>query len=109
MLFSLNYRRIISSLRIQLSRSKTEQDWVLLILEGPNSAHPRSLSSWALTVMDHLDGKYPTSSLTLWRLVVNSAPLIKYLRHQNRKAKVNQLHPGNEQNFTDSSGNYLFM
>lgn len=94
-------------MRIQLSRSKTKQDWVLLVLEGPNSAHPRSLSSLALTVMDHLDGKCLTSSLTLRRLVVNSAPLIKYLRHQNRRAEVNQPYPGNEQNFTDSSGNYL--
>lgn len=104
-LFSLNYRRIISTLRFQLSGSKTKQDWVLLVLEGPNTAHPRSLSSLALMVMDHLDGKYPTS-LTLRRLVVNSATLIKYLRHQNRRAKANQ--PSDDQNFRASPGNYLF-
>jgi len=84
-----NYRRITSTLRFQLSRSKTKQDWVLLVLPSPNTAHPRSLSSLALMVMDHLDEKYPTS-LTLRRLVVNSATLIKYLRHQNRRAKGNQ-------------------
>lgn len=76
-------------MRFQLSRSKIKQDWVILVLQGPSMACPRSLSSLALMIVDHLDGKYFTS-LTLRRLVMNSATLIKYLRHQNRRAKANQ-------------------